>query len=810
MLGAFAVAQPLLSDFREGAGYFVARRNQPIEIVLLVVVLIFIPGLIASLVVWAADAFSDRVRFLTFLVFVGLFSSLIAHTSLVRLTSVNWVVLLALSLAIGVVAAMAQHRSKWFRTFLRYLIPAPLIFGLFFLLTPPVSGLVFPTSSGAAISNITSEAPVIFIVFDEFPVTSLLDSDGQIDTARYPNFAKLASISTWYKYTASAHDGTLWALPALLAAQKPDNSLLPTFAAYPGNLFTILDRSHALHVTEPFTQLCPPEMCGAGRPVPFWTRVTGLMEDAVTLYALMVTPDPSEAASVSDPFDEFNAGRADRLDQEMETDQVAQFAEFLRGITTSGPELHFLHLFLPHSPFRYYPSTTQYNNGAELAGHESGLWVEPVLADQAYQRHLLQVQAVDVLIGDLLARLENLEILEDALVVVTADHGVSFRPGDQRRTLTESNAYDIGLVPLFIKAPGQDRGAVETVPARTIDVLPTVAAHLEFELPWAHDGRSLLRQPGEAEAPLVQRRSGIQVALDDVEGGLRNATEYVQSRFGAEDGSLDPFSFGDYRSLVGASSDLASSGSSQLTARVDESWRLAHVAPGLGFVPGFLHGQLRGDADRNLQVAVAMNGRISTVVPLYDVEEGVARFSAMLPESSFVPGFNELELFAVSGSPATPVVTTISVSDTNEYAMERSANGDARIVDSTGGSWPILEASPITGFIDQVSWHDAGLLGLGSKDLHMAGWAVDEVLVKPAERIVFFINGVFAGTAGLDSVRPDIDEGYAGDVLFSGFTGKVSQFLPVASLELRAFAVSNGAAEELPMTDTALADLSDG
>ena len=58
MLGAFAVTQPLLSDFRAGAGYFVARRNEPIDIVLLVVVLTLVPGLMANLIVWAADAFS--------------------------------------------------------------------------------------------------------------------------------------------------------------------------------------------------------------------------------------------------------------------------------------------------------------------------------------------------------------------------------------------------------------------------------------------------------------------------------------------------------------------------------------------------------------------------------------------------------------------------------------------------------------------------------------------------------------------------------------------------------------------------------
>ena len=58
-----------------------------------------------------------------------------------------------------------------------------------------------------------------------------------------PNFADLASMSTWYKYTAAAHDYTWWAVPALLTGQFPDTSRLPTAANYPGNLFTLLDDS---------------------------------------------------------------------------------------------------------------------------------------------------------------------------------------------------------------------------------------------------------------------------------------------------------------------------------------------------------------------------------------------------------------------------------------------------------------------------------------------------------------------------------------------------------------------------------------
>ena len=512
MLGAFAVTQPLLSDFRAGAGYFVARRNEPIEIVLLVIVLTLVPGLIANSVVWVAAAFSARARAIAQGVFVGVFVALIAHTTLVRLTSINWVVLGVLSVAIGGVSAVAFGRSKWLRTFFTYLIPAPLIFALFFLFTPPVSGLVFPSTPAAVAATVESEAPVVFVVFDEFPVVSLLNAGGAIDGSRYPNFAKLASMSTWYKYTSSAHVFTSWALPSLLAAQSPDSSLLPTAANYPGNLFTLLDGSYSMHVVEPSTRLCPPESCGKIRPTSFANRFDWLIADSFTLYTTMLRPDPTSSVAVSDPFNEFNEGTLD-TNREGPFDHVGQFGTFVEGITSSASTLHFEHLLLPHAPFSYYPSGRQYHGGGELDGHESEVWVEPVLADQARQRHLLQVQRVDRMIGDLLAKLESLGILEEAIVVVTADHGISFLPDTPRRDITDENAYEVGLVPLFIKAPQQDKGVVDTTPARTIDVMPTVAELLGVELPWAHEGQSLVGNPREVPPLVVQAGGGDEIPL---------------------------------------------------------------------------------------------------------------------------------------------------------------------------------------------------------------------------------------------------------------------------------------------------------
>ena len=150
--------------------------------------------------------------------------------------------------------------------------------------------------------------------------------------------------------------------------------------------------------------------------------------------------------------------------------------------------LHFAHLLLPHAPWRLLPSGHVYgfSNSSEGLEYPGGAWTgDRWLVEQAYQRHLLQVGYVDSLLGRVLRTLEREGLYDQALVIVVADHGASFRPGAPRRSVTRENLADIAGVPLIVKYPRQrHRGADLGVTARTIDVLPTIADVLGVPLPW--------------------------------------------------------------------------------------------------------------------------------------------------------------------------------------------------------------------------------------------------------------------------------------------------------------------------------------
>ena len=74
--------------------------------------------------------------------------------------------------------------------------------------------------------------------------------------------------------------------------------------------------------------------------------------------------------------------------------------------------------------------------------------------------------------------------------------------------------------------------------------------------------------------------------------------------------------------------------------------------------------------------------------------------------------------------------------------------------------------------------------------------------------MVFFVDDVFAGSAAIDVERPANAEFYENDdVLVSGFVGKLAHFLPSENLQIRVFALFDGNAHEMPITDVALSDI---
>jgi hypothetical protein len=494
-----------------------------------------------------------------------------------------------------------------------------------------------------------SGPPVVVVVFDEFPVSSLLTASGRIDGARYPGFGRLARDGTWFANATTVHGYTDHAVPAILTGQAPASDELPILRDHPGNLFTLLADSYSFRVHETMTRLCPETSCPRKR-ASFLGRLDALIGDVSDAYFFDTVPRSVTGVPPG-------LIPADKLFQRRAYATVRDFEAFVGEISGDEPSgtLHFIHVLLPHVPWHFLPSGKTYGfetvgQGAGPGEEEHGSWS----SEQRLQRHLLQVRYVDTLVRRLLERLDEEGLFERSLVVVAADHGASFWPGADRRDATPEHLSDIASVPLFVKVPGQARGSTDLRAARTTDVLPTIADVLGVATPWRVDGASLLGPAPRRTQVSMQSKGGVrfEASLDTVREQRDGTARRNASLFG--EGSDSLYRIGTATELLGLPvRDWPPS--STVRVRIEGGDRLRNVRLGSEFVPAHISGVVaEAELGSEKELAVAVNGRIRALTRSFRDEGGTERFRALVPPSTFVEGANRVDVYAIGARGARP------------------------------------------------------------------------------------------------------------------------------------------------------------
>jgi hypothetical protein len=551
---------------------------------------------------------------------------------------------------VGAGAAYAYARFAPVRSFLTVLAPAPLVFLALFLFVSPVGNLVLPSTPEALAAEVSSETPVVMLLFDELATASLLDERSEIDAARYPNFAALARESTWFRNAATVDAWTVNAVPAVLTGMYPEHGRLPVYSEHPNTLFTLLGSRYRLHVSESLTELCPRSLCPHSSES-FTRRMASLVADAGVIYLHRTLPHDLRAGlpAVSGTWGAF-------LEDPSEQTRLELFRNFLSSLRAGPrPFLAYAHLMFPHIPWEYLPSGKRYQRDTgEVPGFETVRWGEdPFLVEQAHQRYLLQLGFTDRLLGDLLARLRSTGLYDRVLLVVLADHGASFRPNDRRRAFTETNLEDVAFMPLFVKTPGQETGRTVDAPVQTIDVLPTIADVLDIDVPWQMDGTSLLTPRARKRYVLVGDKETFTPEVEALIARRTTALRQRLSLLGSGTGAPGLFGLGPNRELLGRDVDALALGEIRtLSAEIDQERELRAVDLAAEYVPARLTGHIsggEGEAPRDL--AVSVNGRIVAVARSF-LFEGEERVSVLVPESALRSGANDVELYWVTRKPA--------------------------------------------------------------------------------------------------------------------------------------------------------------
>jgi hypothetical protein len=808
---AFALAQPIYQLLGENAEFLVAHHVDRLDLLVLVGALSLLPALAGWVVVSAVGSVSRSAgrALLCGLVGLGLAATLLPP--LHRTLELPGGVLVGTASLTGLLAGLAYARSAKLRSFAALLSLAAVGFPLWFALLGPASRAVTDGAQAELpLVRIDADTPVVLVVFDQLPLFSLLDPDERIDAQRHPGFAALAERADWFRNGTTVSPATEMAVPAILTGRYPRTRKLPTWTDHPQNLFSLLGHDYRLNVMQSLTDLCPPRHCTrtAATP-PRSARIRTLLSDVRLLYLHGLLP-PAWTGSLPDvtrTWRDFEAGTwispgATRDDPHASWgDPTRVFERFVAGVDARSTRvLHFLHINLPHVPWKYFPSGTSYGPvGRNLYPYPMNGLTEIGVDDEwalnrALQRHLLQVGYADRLLAQLIERLETLGIYDDALLIVTADHGISFWPGESPLDTADTRmASDVMNVPIFVKRPQQTRGTIDDTNVEVVDLLPTIADVLGFEIPEPIDGRSVYDTA-------ASRRTAKQLFVEfpdtgivHVEhaprlGGRRLSQDRIVRAFGPADHPDRWFVVGPRKAWIGKPlDDFRIKHDRSQRIELDHAEAYADVDLTSGLLPARVTGEARGEPPA-AEVAIALNGRVEAVVHTYASGPDSATFSAVLRESAFREGSNSLEVFVVDPRATSPSLLSTSQLARGDWRLVTQAGREVALERSDGRRVP-LRAAALTGEV-------------GARGPMIAGWARSLPGDSAPESILFFANGRFheeqqpARTRSRQTARVQAEQGGAVTLAFDAVIpfGKLrSQAQP----EIRVFAVAADAATEL-------------
>ena len=665
-LVAFAVSRPILDSFGRSPETFVARGADSGTVVRFGLFVALVPPLAVVLLGPPSRALGRRARSW---VHVGLIA-IAGGFAVWRLGQdiTGWppeaTKLILAGFLLGPALAALRWRVPTSRTFLRFAGAASVIFLVQFLVMSPASSLVFgdrPAVDGDVAADVSAslvdDPPnVVVVVFDALPTMSLLDGRGRIDPDIAPNFAALAGTSTWYRNNSSVAAFTREAVPAIMTGRYPDpddDSGSPP--PDPENLFTLLGGSYDVYAKEQLTRLCPADLC----PVEEQAGLSTLLGDAVDLWSQGAAAAEGERA-------EFNLPGALGEDRYVEAERWIEHQEFGQG---RRPDLHFLHVVLPHDPWQFLPDGRRYEPADELPVGTFGLGWSWQGTEVGRQRHLLQLQAADRLLGQILDGLREDGAFDDSMVVVTADHGHAFLPREPLRALSEVNYASIAWTPLIVKAPGQTRAEVDDSNVEVVDVVPTVAEALGVEIPWEVDGLPVSRvderDPGEktyddSENNALHREEGDDYITLDAEAGFEQVLAADPSTGSGPDAVWQRTAHGALVHQDVADLDVGDAAGGEVSVEALSDLGSIDVDDPLPIEVLGHTGLPEGTI-----VAYALNGTIggvTEVVPGFERPEQQT-VHALVPPDLFVDGENELTAYVVEGAPGAATLHELDVRD---------------------------------------------------------------------------------------------------------------------------------------------------
>ena len=478
------------------------------------------------------------------------------------------------------------------------------------------------------------DVPVVMIILDELPIATLMDETGEIDEELFPNFARIQRDSTWFRNTTTPALFTREAVPAILTGLYPTNK-----APYRQSVLSLVSGEFDIPLTHEH-HLVESRRAARGNRKP----IRGVC--------------PSSACQTASSSMTKIRNRSGHLFPGVFGAEFMNFISLIRD--DDEPRFYFLHYVMPHQPWIYFPTGQAYLESSSLPGEleeqgpAEGWNDDNWLITQAYQRHLLQTALLDRQLGVLIDRLEAQGIYESTLMVITADHGIAFEPGQSKRIVAQETEGHISAVPFFIKEPWQDEGRISDRPLATIDIVPTlIDALTSSDTDLDADGVSGF----SSDFPSGRVRTTDGMVLTHQVASKFDIAEMKYEVFARTGGEVDLYELGPGRTrrFVGQHlRNFAVTPASDVVATVENVKAIESATARMPLLPALLDATLRGEKIPGRKIVVAMNNEVAAVARAYrhPSDANFLRFHALLPPHSFGPAPNDLELYLVEDAAA--------------------------------------------------------------------------------------------------------------------------------------------------------------
>ena len=671
-LSAFAFAQPLYDLLGSNAAFFTVRNNGVADILIFTLFLsLFIPAVLV-LTIEATGLFGKSVRKFFHVFILALLFAIIVLPVLKQIPAINTLFTVIFASMLGAGFVFLYLNKPALQLFITYLSPAVLLFPLLFLFNSQTYHLLFPAEAPKIeTTNIKSEIPIVMIIFDELPVSTLMSGEHQIDRKLFPGFASLAETATWYTNISIVAEYTIQAIPALLTGNFPSEKAhtdrpkysfidwldLPSYQYHPKNLFTALSSQYELRVFETVSSLCPKSLCEHtyDRSVSLNRQLIDLFDDLFIVYQHIVLPRDmtKKLPRIDMDWSDFFINDLENFHDDLEEDDVASFQRFVDSLTPSNkPTLYFHHTTLPHGPWKYLPSGKSYESpdySYALAGNLQ--WEKDANLREPYQRHLLQTMFADKLLANALNKLKQEDIFNDAIIIVTADHGASFKQGEPFREVNQNNYADIMDVPLLIKYPGQKEAVINATKIQSIDIMPILFDALNESYPWEIDGSTPnnKKRLGNDKLPIFLKKGRVKYILHEKSKKLETV-EWKASLIG-NNGVNGIYGGAEYIHLIGQNINIECArkiSDLEITNKVN-NFNSINLASNR--IPASIMGVKPRKLLAETEVlAVTVNNRIAAVMPSTPVSAGTEYFHTMIDGEFIKNGDNLIDAYILNMS----------------------------------------------------------------------------------------------------------------------------------------------------------------